>query len=110
MISGFEHLSIFTSAMKLVGIPLRKPAYAELTAATVMAVGLWAAAVGVLLASHVGIDRADAGALLLTLVWACLSTRLGIRVGQDRRHLLANLLGCTLLLGVYQLVLLLAGG
>lgn len=95
--------------MKLIGIPLRKPAFAEFTAATVMAVGLWAAAVGLLLASKVGIDRVDAGALLITLVWACLSTRLGIRVGQDRRHLVANLLGCTMLLGLYQLVLLLAG-
>ena len=93
--------------MKFIGISLRKPAFAELTAASVMAVGLWAAAVGLLLANRIGIDRADAGALLLALAWACLSTRLGIRVGKDRRHLVANLLGCTLLLGVYQLVLLL---
>ena len=76
--------------MKLIGIPLRKPAFAELTAATMMAVGLWAAAIGLLQAGGVGIDRADAGALLLTLVWACLSTRLGIRVGHDRRHLAVN--------------------
>lgn len=96
--------------MKLIGIPLRKLAFAELTAATIMAVGLWAAAVGLLLATRVAFDRVDAGALLIALAWACLSTRLGIRVGQDRRHLVANLLGCTLLLGVYQLVLLLAGG
>lgn len=96
--------------MKLIGISLRKPAFAELTAASVMAVGLWAAAVGLLLATRVSFDRVDAGALLIALAWACLSTRMGIRVGQDRRHLVANLLGCTLLLGVYQLVLLLAGG
>ncbi len=94
--------------VKFIGIPLRKPAFAELTAAAVMAVGLWAAAIGLLLASRVGIDRADAGALLLALAWACLSTRMGIRVGQDRRHLVANLLGCSLLLGAYQLALLLA--
>lgn len=95
--------------MTLIGIPLRKPAFAELTAATIMAVGLWAAAVGVLLVSRVAFSRADAGALLVALAWATVSTRLGIRVGQDRRHLLANLLGCTLLLGLYQLVLLLSG-
>jgi len=95
--------------VKLIGISLRKPAFAELTAATILAVGLWVAAVGVLLASHVSFDRADAGALLLVLAWACVGARMGIRVGQDRRHLLANLLGCTLLLGVYQLVLLVAG-
>jgi hypothetical protein len=94
----------------LLGIPLRRPAFAELTAATIMAVGLWAAAVGLLLASRVDFSRSDAGALLVALAWACLSTRVGIRVGQDRRHLVANLLGCTLLLGVYQLALLLAGG
>lgn len=95
--------------MKFIGIPLRKPAFAELTAASVMAVGVWAAIVGLLLATRISFDRADAGALLLVLAWACLSTRLGIRVGQDGRHLLANLVGCTVLLGVYQVVLLLAG-
>lgn len=95
--------------MKLIGIPLRKPAFAELTAASIMAVGLWVAAVGVLLATRVRFDRVDAGALLIALLWACVSARMGIRVGQDRRHLVANLLGCTLLLGLYQLVLLLAG-
>ena len=94
------------SHVKLIGIPLRRPSFAEMTAASIMAVGLWSAAVGLLLAGHVRLDRADAGALLLALAWACLSTRLGIRVGQDRRHLLANLLGCSVLLGVYQLALL----
>lgn len=95
--------------MKLIGIPLRRPAFAEITAAAVMAVGLWAAAVGLMLASRMALDRADAGALLLVLAWGCLSTRFGIRVGESGRHLLANLLGCALLLGLYQLALLLAG-
>ena len=95
--------------MKLIGIPLRKPGFAEVTAAAVMAVGLWAAAVGLLLASQVALERTDAGALLLVLAWGCLSTRMGIRVGENWRHLLANLLGCALLLGVYQIALLLAG-
>lgn len=74
-----------------------------------MAVGLWAAGVGLLLTFRVSLERADAGALLLVLAWACLSTRMGIHVGQDRRHLLANVLGCSLLLGVYQLALLISG-
>lgn len=95
--------------MKLIGISLRRPAFSEITAASFMAVGLWAAAIGVLLAARVELERADAGALLLALLWACLSTRLGIHVGQDRRHLAANLLGGASLLGLYQLVLLLAG-
>jgi NO-binding membrane sensor protein with MHYT domain len=95
--------------VNLIGIPLRKPAFSEFTAATVMAVGLWAAAVVLLLAARVGIDRTDAGGLLVALLWACLSTRMGIRVGQDRRHLAANLLGCGLLLGAYQVLVLLVG-
>jgi len=99
--------------LTFIGITLRKPACAPLTAATILAVGLWAAAVGLLLASRVQFSHADAGALLLALAWASVGARLGIRVGQHRRHLLANLLanllGCTLLLGVYQLVLLLTG-
>ena len=57
--------------------------------------------------------QADAGALLLMLLWGCVCARIGIHVSQGHRHLLANLLanllGCTLLLGVYQLVLLLTG-
>jgi hypothetical protein len=93
--------------VKFIGIPLRKPAFAEVTAAALMAVGLWAAAVGLLLSSRVSFDRVDAGALLLVLAWGCVSTRMGIRVGQDSRHLLANLVGCSLLLGVYQVLLLL---
>lgn len=95
--------------MRLIGISLRRPAFGAFTAASIMAVGLWAAAMGLLVASRVEFSRSDAGALLIALAWASLSTRMGIRVGQDRRHLVANLLGCTLLLGVYQLVLLLAG-
>jgi hypothetical protein len=95
--------------VKFLGIALRRPAFAELTAAAVMAVGLWAAVVGALLACDIRFDRADAGSLLLALAWACISTRVGIRVDQDGRHLFANLLGCALVLGVYQGVLLLAG-
>jgi hypothetical protein len=95
--------------VKFLGIPLRKPAFAELTAAAVMAVGLWAAVVGALLAGDIRIDRADAGALLLALAWACLSTRMGIRVDHDGRHLIANLLGCAMVLGMYQGMLLLLG-
>lgn len=63
--------------MKLIGIPLRIPAFAELTAATIRAVGLWPAAVELLLASRVALGRADVGALLRVLGWACLGARMG---------------------------------
>jgi len=90
--------------VKSLGISLRKPALAGLRVASVLAVVLWAAAMAVLLAGHVELGGAGAVALLLALAW----TGLGMRLGQGRHHLLANLLGCTLLLGVYQLALLLA--
>ncbi|NRF65917.1 hypothetical protein HLB44_02835 [Aquincola sp. S2] len=90
--------------MKLIGISLRKPSFGELTAAAVMATGLWLVAVGGLRAFQVEIGRADAGALLLIVLWACVSARLGIRIGMGQRHLLANLLGSAALLALYELV------
>lgn len=88
--------------MKLIGVPLRRPGFNELTAAAVMAVGLWVLAVGLLRATPVELSKGDAGALLLALLWACVSARLGIRVGEGGRHLAANLLGCAVLLGLYE--------
>ena len=98
------------TTVKRIGLPPRRSAFAELTAASLMAVGLWAAAVGVLLATRSTLNAVDAGALLLALTWAWLSARLGQGAGQSRRLLVVNLLGCTLLLGLYQLALLLGGG
>ena len=88
--------------MKLLGIPLRRPGANELTAASIMAVGLWVAAIGLTRVALVAIDRSDAGALLLVLLWACISARLGIRVGMGGRHLAVNLLVSALLLGIYE--------
>lgn len=90
--------------MKLIGIPLRRPNFGELTAAAILAVGLWIACLGLMRAASVDIARADAGALLVVVAWACLSTRLGIRVGAGQRHLAANLLVSGALLGVYEVV------
>lgn len=95
--------------MKLIGIPLRKPNFAELTAASILAVGLWIACLGLIRAASVDIARADAGALLVVVAWACLSTRLGIRVGNGQRHLAANLLVSGSLLGLYELARVVAG-
>ena len=89
-------------AMKLIGIPLRRPSSGELTAAAVMAVGLWLAALGLTRVLRIDMGAAEAGALLLVVVWGCVSARVGIRVGMGQRHLLANLLVSGALLGTYQ--------
>ena len=76
--------------MKLIGIPLRKPSFNELTAAAVMGSGLWLLIVGLQHAGGFGLGRADAGALLVVVMWGSLSARFGIHVGQGDRHLVAN--------------------
>lgn len=94
--------------MKFLGITLRRPGFDELTAAAVMATGLWLMAVGLLHAIPWPIGKADAGALLVVVAWGSLSARVGIRIGQGQRHLMANLLVSGLLLAVYQAALTLA--
>ncbi|HET7792299.1 MAG TPA: hypothetical protein VFL64_02845 [Rhizobacter sp.] len=95
--------------MQLLGIPLRKPAFNELTAATIMGAGLWVLAVGVMHGLQLDLGAMDAGALLVVLLWGCISVRVGIRVGQGQRHLVANLLVTAALLGAYQSAWALAG-
>ncbi|MBC7990536.1 MAG: hypothetical protein H7Y19_13265 [Luteimonas sp.] len=95
--------------MKLLGIPLRTPNTGELTAAAVMGTGLWVAAVGMLRAAEIEIGPFDAGALLLVVLWGCVSARLGIRIGHGRRHLLANVLASAGLLVLYHVAWTLAG-
>jgi hypothetical protein len=88
--------------MKLIGIELRRPAYGELTAAAVMGTGLWVAAVGALQAAHVAVDRIDAGALLVVMLWGCVCVHVGIRVERGGRHLVANLATSAVFLATYQ--------
>ena len=88
--------------MTFFGIALRKPSFDEITAATVMAVGLWVAVVGIAQASSHGLDPIDAGALLVVSLWGCIGARVGLRLGQGGRHLVANLGVSALLLGLYQ--------
>jgi hypothetical protein len=95
--------------LKLIGISLRRPNFNELTAAAVMATGLWLVALGLLITLHVDIGKADAGALLIVAAWGCVSARLGIRIGQGHRHLLANLVVSATLLLIYQGAWALAG-
>ena len=90
--------------MQLIGIPLRKPSHNEIAAASFMAVGLWVAGVGLMQAAQFALSRADAGALLLVMLWGCISVRLGIRIERGGRHLLASLAISALLLGAYEVL------
>jgi hypothetical protein len=88
--------------MKIIGVPLRRPDFNEITAAAVMAAGLWVLAVGLMKVASVHLAKGDAGALLLVMLWACLSARFGIHVGQGGRHLAANVVVSAALLAVYE--------
>ena len=88
--------------MKILGITLRKPSFNEITAAAVMATGLFVAALGLMRALHMAIDPIEAGALLLVMLWGCISVRLGIRIEQGKQHMVVNLVVSALLLGAYQ--------
>ena len=88
--------------MKILGITLRKPSFNEITAAAVMATGLFVAALGLMHALRMPIDPIEAGALLLVVLWGCVSARVGIRVGLGQRHLAANLLVSAALLALYE--------
>lgn len=88
--------------MKILGIALRKPNFNEITVAVVMATGLFVAALGVMRAFHMPIDQIEAGALLLVVLWGCISVRLGIRIEQGKQHMVANLMVSALLLGAYK--------
>lgn len=95
--------------MKFLGISLRVPTTSELTAAAVMATGLWVAAIGGMRVAGVEIGQVDAGALLVVVLWGCVSARLGIRIGTSHRHLFANLLVSAGLLLLYQSAWAIAG-
>ena len=88
--------------MKIFGVTLRKPSFNEITASAVMATGLFLAALGLMRALHRPIDSIEAGALLLVVLWGCISVRLGIRIEQGKQHMVVNLMVSALLLGAYQ--------
>ena len=88
--------------MKIYGIELRKPSFNEVTAATIMAVGLWLACLGGAAALGHQMSSVDAGAALVVFLWGCLSVRFGVHIGQGRAHLLANVGVTAALLLIYQ--------
>jgi hypothetical protein len=87
--------------MTFFGISTRRPTFGEITAASVMALGLWLALCAVLLRLDQSLSRFDAGALLLVIEWGCVAVRMGIRPDRGMRHLAANFTVGALLLGVY---------
>jgi hypothetical protein len=94
--------------MTFFGIELRKPSFNEVTAATVMAVGLWVAVIGIAHVVGQPLDARDAGALLVVAVWGCVGVRLGVGVAKGGRHLAAHVGVSAMLLGLYQGALVLA--
>ena len=88
--------------MKIFSIELRKPSFNEVTAATIMGVGIWLACLGGASAFGHHMSRVDAGAALLVILWGCLSVRFGVHIGQGRAHLAANVSVTAVLLLVYQ--------
>jgi hypothetical protein len=90
--------------MRFFNIPARVPSFGELTAASVLAVGLWLAGCGLMYRIGSPLDKFDAGALLLLLEWTCVSIRAGIEPRLGGRHLVANLTGCAALISAYGLV------
>ena len=64
--------------MKIFSIELRRPSFNEVTAATVMGIGLWLACLGGAAALHQPMSRVDAGAALVVILWGCLSVRFGV--------------------------------
>jgi hypothetical protein len=95
--------------MNFLGITLRRPRFSELTAAAVMAAGLWLLALAGLRALQMPLDRAEAGALLLMVAWGSMSVRFGLRMDQSQRHAVLNVAGAALLMALYQGALTLAG-
>jgi hypothetical protein len=87
--------------MTLFGISTRTPSFAEVTAASLMALGVWLGAVALLFRLDRSPTPYDAGALLVVLAWGCIGVRLGIRMDRGGRHVLANVAISALLLGLY---------
>jgi hypothetical protein len=94
--------------MTFLGIQLRRPTFNEVTAAAVMAVGLWVAVIGLARVSGHALQAHDAGALLVVSVWGCLGARLGVGIGKGGRHLAAHVGVNAVLLAIYQGALVLA--
>ena len=88
--------------MTLFGIELRRPSFNEVTAATVMATGLWVLVIGLAQVAGHALQARDAGAVLVVAMWGCIGARVGFGVGQGGRHLAAHVGVSAMLLALYQ--------
>lgn len=88
--------------MKILGIELSKPSFNEVTAAAIMAAGLWLACMALWRVVAHPMDRVEAGGALLVIFWACVGVRMGIRFDKGLRHVAANMLCAAVILAVYQ--------
>lgn len=89
--------------MLLLGIPTRRPSFDELTAASVMAIGLWLLTAALLWRFGESPSRFDAGAALVVIWWGSVAACLGVRPNRGARHLMVNVAVSALLLGGYSL-------
>lgn len=87
--------------MKILDIQINKPSFAEVTAAAVMAAGVWLACMALLRVSEQPMDRIEAGAALLVIFWSCVAVRMGIRIDRGVRHLALNVLFGAAILVLY---------
>jgi hypothetical protein len=94
--------------MRLLGIDLRKPSFAECTSAAVFAVGCWLLLAGLARAGGVVLTAAEAGGLLVVVAWGAFATRIGVGLDQGGRHAAVHLAVCATLLAGYQTVVPLA--
>lgn len=88
--------------MIVFGIELRRPSFNQVTSATILAVGLWVAALGLARAGGVALTLVEAVAALAVLLWSCIAVQMGVDVARGRRHLALNVVVNSLLLGACQ--------
>ena len=92
--------------MTVFGVDLKHPSLNELTAAVVIAVGLWLFLVFVGLAST---TKVGAGANLAALAFGCISSTCGLSASKGIWPLALNIIGCCLVLAAYHLLINLFG-
>lgn len=87
--------------MTIFGCELRRPSFSELTVATAAGVALWLTLV---LLGFVTLESTSADGMLVAIIWGCISNTLGINANKGWRPILLIVVGCVLVLLIYQFV------